>query len=59
MIPLSHITVKYTTGDLLKNKQTNKPYKGYHMKTINGDYYEGIDNMSPGFPLVLLENGIY
>ena len=60
MIPLSDITIKYTSGGLLQyqNKGTRESYKGYYMETITGEYYAGVNNIKPGRTLILKEGDL-
>ena len=60
MIPLSDITIKYTSGGLLQyqNKGTRESYKGYYMETITGEYYAGVNNIKQGRTLILKEGDL-
>ena len=52
-IPLSKISIKHTTGGLLKFASNGKSYAGPYIKVNNGKYYAGTSNTSIGPELVL------
>ena len=52
-IPLSKISIKHTTGGLLKFASNGKAYAGPYIKVNNGKYYAGTSNTSIGPELVL------
>ncbi len=52
-IPLSKISIKHTTGGLLKFASNGKSYAGPYIKVNNGKYYAGTSNTNIGPELVL------
>jgi hypothetical protein len=42
-LPPSQYTVKYTNGDEYRSISTRKPYKGYYIETLSGQFYAGSD----------------
>ena len=52
-IPLSKISIKHTTGGLLKFASNGKSYAGPYIKVNNGKYYAGTSNTSIGPELIL------
>lgn len=52
-IPLSKISIKHTTGGLLKFASNGKSYAGSYIKVNNGKYYAGTSNTDIGPELVL------